>query len=253
MKAIVTYILLTAFRDRLFFGLLVAVYVATAICIFLGGLPLLENRESAVSYMAAAIRIIGIIGMVVFACFHVRQAFENKEIDVFVTRPLRRSQLVVAYALGFVVVSLVFISIAALPVVWYSYEQWQGLLAWMGSLILEQALIITFALFAAFTFSSATLAVITTLGIYTLCRMSAYFMFMVENMRSRSEGVMEWMGNFLYWISMMFPRFDYFAPSRWLVYGLENSTALLLAITQVAIYFPLLLTATILDFRKRQF
>src|SRR5271155_3737620 len=97
----IRYILITALRDWLFIGLLAGILLATAVSATLGSTAFIEEKEMTVTFAAGAARLILMVGMIVFVCFHIRNAFDTKEIDVILSRPISRSNLVISYWLGF--------------------------------------------------------------------------------------------------------------------------------------------------------
>ena len=80
MKKIIQYIILTAVRDWLFLGLLLAVFGVFGVSNLLGYTALVEESAIQTTIFAGICRLILIIGMVVFICFRISQSFENKEI-----------------------------------------------------------------------------------------------------------------------------------------------------------------------------
>src|SRR5471030_2906314 len=102
----IRYILITALRDWLFIGLLACVLCAAAISATLGNTAFLETQEMTITFAAGSARVILMVGLIVFVCFHIRSAFDTKEIDVIMSRPISRSNLVIAYWLGFAFVAL---------------------------------------------------------------------------------------------------------------------------------------------------
>ena len=87
----IRYVLLTATRDRLFIGLLVGILVAAYISSVLGSTAMLEPEQMTLSFTAASARVIIMIGIIVFIGFHMRNAFDAKEIDVLLSRPISRT------------------------------------------------------------------------------------------------------------------------------------------------------------------
>ena len=144
----IRYILITALRDWLFIGLLVGVLLATAISATLGGTAFLEEKEMTLTFACGSSRLILMIGLIVFVCFHIRNAFDTKEIDVILSRPISRSNLVIAYWLGFALVAF----LLTIPVVgimgMLGVINWAGYAGWAASLFLEAALVVALALFS---------------------------------------------------------------------------------------------------------
>jgi hypothetical protein len=54
-------------------------------------------------------------------------------------------------------------------------------------------------------------------------------------------------------VSTIVPRLDFFAKTQWLVYGFDTSQDWIVWVVQTAVFLPLLLLASIADFRRKQF
>ena len=249
----IRYIMITALRDWLFVGLLFSVLCASAISATLGSTAFLEEREMTITFAAGSARIILIIGLIVFVCFHIRNAFDTKEIDVIMSRPISRSNLVISYWLGFSFVALL-LTIPVLAVVgMIGVNNWNGFFGWACSLILEDLLVIALALFSAFTLRSAVTAVIACMGLYVVSRMMAFFVVTSQSGLAIGNIKYIFMKYVLILISTLVPRLDFFAKTEWLIYGFNTSQDWIVFVTQTAVFLPLLLLASIIDFRRKQF
>lgn len=254
MKTNIHYILLTAMRDWLFAGLLLGVLFAAMISSAMGDMAMLEPEQLKISYSAAASRLVLVMGLIVFTCFHVRHAFDSKEIDVFLSRPISRPNLVISYWLGFSFVAI----LLALPTIaivqFVGPLNMQGFWLWAGTLSLELMLVVAAALFSSFTLKSGVSSVMATLGFYVLARMMGFFiatansslLFRSQEMNEMSRWVMEC-------LAIVVPRLDFFAKTNWLVYGIPQNSEIYHAVLQAVIFIMLLLAATIVDFRRKQF
>ncbi len=246
------YILITALRDWLFVGLSGAILAAMAIAHFLGGTAVAEQWQMTAAYMAGSVRAIITGGMIVFVCFHVRRMFENREVEVILTRPISRTSFVIAYWLGFAVVSFCFaLPIAAamrivLPI------RTADIAYWAFSLQLEMLLLIAFALFVSLILRTAVVSVIISFAFYAISRMMGFFLYLFETPPSPSA-FFAYTENALQLISYIMPRLDLYAKSAWLIYGTESDMHMLLCVAQSAIYIPLVLAMAICDFRRKQF
>jgi ABC-type transport system involved in multi-copper enzyme maturation permease subunit len=248
----IRYILITALRDWLFIGLLAGVLIATAISAVLGSTAFLEEQEMTLTFATGSARIILMMGLIIFVCFHIRSAFDTKEIDVILSRPISRSNLVLSYWLGFAFVgTLLCLPVIALTAV-MGVPNWPGFAAWAASLLLEMALVVALALFSAFTLRSAVSSVIACMGFYVLSRMMAFFVFTAQSGMFNSEKYigLKWALEF---IATVVPRLDLFAKSEWFIYGLKSPQEWYVFAAQALIFVPLLLVATTLDFRRKQF
>jgi hypothetical protein len=248
----IRYILITALRDWLFLGLMIGVLFATGISAILGGTAFLEEQEMTLTFASGAARVILMIGLIVFVCFHIRNAFDTKEIDVILSRPISRTSLVVAYWLGFSLVSLLLTLPLAGILALIGVANWSGYLGWTASLLLEGGLVVALALFSAFTLRSAVASVLACMGFYVLSRMMEFFVLTAQSGFAHGKQY-ELFSYILTVISTMVPRLDLFTKSEWLVYGFNTSQEWIVFVTQAAIFVPLLLLATIADFRRKQF
>lgn len=246
------YVLLTAFRDWLFIGLFLAVIVAGVISATLGSTAFLEEQAMKITYAAASSRLILMVGLIVFVCFHIRQAFDSKEIDVMLSRPVSRGHIVVAYWISFAVVALLLAVPVAGMVALFGLLNTPGFLGWAASLFLEACLVVALALFSSFTLRSAVTSVLATMGFYVLSRMMAFFIITAD---APSMQIMPYklLGYVLTAVSTLVPRLDFYAKTEWLVYGFKIPPESYLFAVQTLIFVPILLLVTILDFRRRQF
>ncbi|MFO0388763.1 MAG: hypothetical protein ACK502_03470 [Alphaproteobacteria bacterium] len=252
MLTSIRYILLTAFRDKLFIGVLIGVVCAAAISATLGSTAFLEEQQMTLTYAAGSARLILAVGLIVFVCFHIRSAFDSKEIDVMLSRPISRSNLVVAYWLGFSVVALLLVVPVVGVIAALGLLNMEGYMGWAISLLLEASLVVALALFSAFTLKSAVTSVLACMGFYVLSRMMAFFVIAAD---APSMGQMPYLilKYVLKAISSIVPRLDFFAKTEWLVYGFTVPQEWYWFVLQAAIFIPLLLIAAILDFKRKQF
>lgn len=250
----VRYVLLTATRDRLFFGLLVGVLAAAYISNVLGSTALLEAAQMSVTFTAAAARVIIMIGLIVFIGFHMKNAFEAREIDVLLSRPISRTTLVVSYWVGFAAVALLLVLPTIMLVGLLGTINQTGFLLWALSLLLESLLVVSITLFAALTLQSGVATVLASLAMYTLSRMMGFFV--VATKGNALFGHLEF-GIGARWlmqgISTVIPRLDFYAKSSWLVYGAKSYDDLYLFLMQSAVFIPLLVAASVIDFKRKQF
>ncbi len=250
----VRYILLTALRDWLFGALMIGVIACSMVAHLLGGTALVETQEMTLSYVSASSRIVIVGGLIIFACFHVRNAFDTREIDMFLARPITRANLVFSYWLGFAVVA----TILVLPTVGFVALQGlldkPGFIYWSISLLVECWLAVAVALFASFTLRSAVTSVLASIGFYVLGRMMGFF---IITTKSAFLFDTQWLNAILTGslkgVSVIMPRLDFFAKSEWLIYGVRNMQDYQLGLIQAGVFIPLLIFATIADFRRKQF
>ncbi len=258
MKTNIRYILLTALRDWLFAGLLLGVCFAVLISSAMGDMAMVEPERLKVVYAAASCRMLLVLGLIVFVCFHVRQAFDNKEIDVFLSRPISRPNLVLSYWLGFATAALLLIvpTLAILWLVGAADINLVGFWAWAGTFFLEGMLVVAVALFCSFTLKSGVTSVLAAFGFYILSRMMGFFIATSQSsLLFNSREVNELSRTLMEYLAIVVPRLDFFAKTEWLIYGSQSDSMSMiwLPLIQAAIFIPLLLAAATIDFKRKQF
>ena len=72
MKSIIRYVLLTAARDKLFVGMLCLIALTVLLGGFLGSTALAEQPQMVSTYIAGGVRMVTVLGFVLFVCFHLR-------------------------------------------------------------------------------------------------------------------------------------------------------------------------------------
>lgn len=251
MKTTIKYILLTALRDRLFAGLFVAIIASFGLSLFVGQTAIVEEMQMGLVYMAGSTRIVLLIGLIVFVCFHVRRAFDNREIEVMLSRPISRSGFIVAYWLGFVITSILLIIPFAALIFWIS-RNLGGTLIWTASFFLETSLVLAFAIFASMILRSAVTAVLLCFAFYFISRLLGFFIYILDKPVADTVKDIA-MNGLLKFISMIVPRLDLFSQSKWLVYGVPDAGTIAILVVQAGIYIPFLLFVAMYDFKRKQF
>lgn len=250
----IRYVLLTAMRDRLFFGLLVFVLIAAYLSSVLGSTAMLETEQMTLAFTAASARVIIMVGIIVFIGFHMRNAFDAREIDVLLSRPISRSTLVISYLLGFAAVAtcLVVPTVGLMALIGPLNQT--GFWLWSLSLLLESWLVVAVALFASLTMKSGVGTVLSSLAVYTLSRMMGFFLATTHSGSVFREQEVDQGAHWLMdAVSVIVPRLDFFAKSNWLIYGAKSYEDLYLFLMQAAVIIPLLVAASAIDFMRKQF
>lgn len=255
MRTVIRYILITALRDRIFISMLAAILLVTGISSALAATSMIEVREMTLAFSGAASRLILMLGLIVFVAFHIRHAFESREIDVLLSRPISRPKLVISYWAAFSVVATIMSLMVTVVMYVTGPLNMAGFMGWAGSLLLEALLMVAFTLFGALILKSGVGVVLAAIGFYALSRMMGFFLATMGG-RTLFEKA-EW-NLYARWVvdglAILIPRLDFFAKTRWLSYGMaEGASEALLFVTQTAVFVPLLLAAAIIDFRRRQF
>lgn len=249
----IRYILLTAQRDSLFFGLALSIIFASYVAFFLGSTAVVEEGQTSLVYTAGISRIVLMLGLVIFVAFQIRRSFENREIDLMLVHPISRTKFILSYIIGYGVIAGFFVLFAAAVLYAFAYysdakPDINGFGIWTLSVFLEAVIIASLALTSSLILRSTVLTVFLCLGFYVLSRMAGFVLIIVT--RPWSKGITD---EAFAQISKFVPRLDFFGKTEWLLYGYKSYEEVYLFAAQAAIYITLLLTIAIYDFKKKEF
>jgi hypothetical protein len=254
MKPIIRYILITASRDWLFLGLILFMLIAAFISMFLGSAAVSEQNLMQIAYLAGSSRLILVVGMTLFICFHIRRSFDNREIEYNLSRPISRNQFVYAYFLGFSLLSTIITIPLILLLLTLFKVKLLVILLWSASLLFEILIMSSFAILASLILRSAVSAVLACFCFYLISRIIGFAVSSIIIPKQLSGmSITTLMESFLKITSIFLPRLDLFAKSKWLVYQNIDIALFNVVVLQTLIYIGLILVMSLLDFRKRQF
>ncbi|MFO1242758.1 MAG: hypothetical protein U1E36_06110 [Rickettsiales bacterium] len=254
MRTLIRYVLLTALRDRLFVALPAVMIMAFMISSVLSRTSMIEEQAMQATFVAGTFRLILALGTAVFVCFHVRQAFDAKEIDVMLSRPISRASLILSYWLGFSIVATLSTIIAIVFIFLSGPVTWDGFGVWILSWIVELWVVVAIALFASITLRSAVISVIFSMTLYVLSRLMGYFLATIKSRLVFDSVIMNEISRYsIKGLAIFVPRLDMFAKTSWLTQGIANANEVLLFAAQGIVIIPLLLAVAIIDFYRRQF
>lgn len=249
----IRYVLLTAQRDSLFFGLAFSLIFASYVAFFLGGTAVVEEGQTSVVYSAGISRLVLMLGLIIFVAFQIRRSFENREIDLMLVHPISRTKFIISFIIGYGVIAGFFVLFAATVLYGFAYfsdakPDINGFAIWTGSVFFEAVIIASLALTSSLILRSTVLTVLLCLGFYVLSRMAGFVLLIVT--KPGNNGVSY--ESFSH-ISKFIPRMDFFGKSEWLLYGFKSYDEVWLFLTQAVIYITLLLCIAIYDFKKKEF
>lgn len=255
METTIRYVLYTAIRDWLFVGIIATLALSIFLSYFLGSTVMIEKDLMLTELTSASARAVLVVGMIVFVCFHVRKAFENKEIELMLSRPISRGKFILGYWLGFCIVAILMLSLVTGFMMVFSKFNPQGLSLWTTTMAFEIMIIIAFAVFSSIILKSSVSSVLLCFGFYLTSRMMGFFSYILEKNISTDLFSFDYISQKIIWLtSYLLPRLDLFSQSSWLTYGIEiTNSSWLLPIIQSLIYIPLLLIFAALDFNRKEF
>jgi ABC-type transport system involved in multi-copper enzyme maturation permease subunit len=270
-RPLVGYILTAARRDKLMLTLLVMIATGASLSVFLGSAALAERAQFSLVFGAGGLRFLGVMGIVMFVCFYMRRAFEHKEVEFLLSRPISRMTFLFSHAAAFMLLAALTAFAVVLPMLLVGKPNPGGLLAWGLSLGVEYAVMATTALFFSMVLSSAAGSALATLGFYTLARLIGTLLGISASVLDNH--LVNILGRIMDVISIVVPRLDLMAQTSWLIYGVEGSAGIGLlkgsgayaeammthlgvlgfVSVQGVLFIALLLAATAFDFARRRF
>jgi ABC-type transport system involved in multi-copper enzyme maturation permease subunit len=254
---ILKYIIINAIRNRIYLGLMIFLIIAIAISIFIGSTSFVEQQQFTVAYIAGLSRVIIQFGMILFACLTISKAFENKEIEFLISKPISREQFILSYFAGFAIAGIIILLPLFFIMLLLCKLNYIGFLLWTTTLTCEMILTICFAILSSFILKNSFTAIFASCGFYIIARLMGIFTLSIESfseIASDSSYLMhEPLKILLKTLSVIFPRFDLLAETKWLNYGINDFSSFKIIFYQVLIYLPLMIHMAFHDFRKKQF
>lgn len=270
-KYLVKYVLTAALRDKLILTLALMMSMVAAVGAFMGSTAVTEQDRFALVFSAGGLRFLGVTGLILFCCFYIRRAFENKEVEFLLSRPISRLSFLVSHAVAFSILSFLTAFAIMLVVAVIGRPDTAGLLVWGASLAVEFSIMSIAALFFSMVLPSAAGSALSTMGFYALSRViGTLFSIMAL---PPSNWFFAVMNSAMELISILIPRLDLMGQTTWLVYGVKESVGIKflpaadsyayalighLGLTgfigvQGILFAGLLLLASSYDFLRRQF
>ena len=248
---LVSYVLLAALRDRLIPALLSMLIVAASLSFIIGSAAVVESGQFALVYASGTLRFVGVFGLVLFVVFHMRRSFENRDVDYLLSRPIGRTSFVVSHAAAFSVLAIAMGIAVTLAVMGATpHSRYPALMLWGTSVVAEYLIMVNVALFFSMVLTTATTGVLATLALYGLARIMGELLGILA--KDISSHWMYELGRSVKVIGLIVPRLDLMGQTSWLIYGDQTIGYGFIAV-QVVVYIGLVLSATVVDLKRRQF
>lgn len=249
---LVQYVLTAAVRDRLILSFVVLIALGISLSLFMGGAAIVEKRQFVLTFAGGGLRLVGIMGLVLFVVFHVRRSFEHKDVEFLLSRPIGRVQFLLSFAAAFSLLA-VFMGLAVTGGVASLSSEFfsRGQMLWGTSMIMEFVIMVNVALFFSMWISSAAIAAMVTFGFYVLARMMGQILGILDH---GTAGVTwEALDVVMQAISVVTPRLDLMGQTSWLLYGVGDGNDFAFVIMQGTVFTILVLSAALIDLVRRQF
>ncbi len=250
---LVKYVMTAALRDRLMLVLALMVIVGGALSVFLGSSAVIEPDRFALVFAATGLRFAGAVGIILFIVFHIRRAFDSRDVEFLLSRPLSRTAFICSHALAFSLLALIVSGVVVVSIFAVSpHTAASGVILWAASLAAEFVIMANAALFFAMVLPSATAGALASIGLYVLARLMGELLGIVYT-GSYSYGY-RYLALSMKIVSLIIPRLDLMGQSSWLVYGTHSSAVGIgYILAQGIVYSLLLASAALIDLVRRQF
>ena len=246
------YVLAAAVRDRLILSMLIVMALGGALAVFMGTAAYIEKYQFVLVFSAAGIRILTVLGLVLFCVFFIRRSFDNKDVDYLLSRPISRVSFILSHALAFSLIAAL-LAVAAQVTVYFSAPITFGpqQLIWTLSLFFELMIMANAALFFAMVLPSASTSAMVVFGLYILSRTIGILLGIIASGLTNTP-MMKGLSFVMEFVSIIIPRLDLMTQTNWLLYGVEDISVLFIC-AQGLIFSGLLVTSAMVDLVRRQF
>ena len=251
--SLITYVLKAAIRDRLIIAMLVLIALTASMSIFMASSAITEQDQFLAVYSSGSLRILGVLGLVIFTAFFVRRSFDAKDVEFLLSRPISRVSFILSHAAAFSILGILVGLASAIALLVISPDLFgEALLLWTASVIAEAIIVVNMAFFFAMFLSSAATAVLAVLAFYVLSRMMGQILGILES--GTAGPVMDGVQIAMNMVSALTPRLDLMGQSTWLVYGIDSSPiGLTLLAIQGSVFLFVVLVAALIDLVLREF
>ena len=248
MRGLISYILICAKRDTFFKAFALVMLLAFLFSFMLGSTMITESTQSTIALFASYLRIFGVFAVVLFIIFHIKSAFDNKEMDMILSKPISLLEFVLYYYISLFIICFG-ISVLSCSCLIVSGALKIGAISWSIGFLMEMLVTVFFSLFVVLSIRNHIVASFATIIFYLLCRILGFYFISFNNPVStiRTSAYGRWAHDILHKISYLFPRFDIFTKSEWLLY---NNILVLDSLLLGGVYILLLYFMTVFDLKK---
>lgn len=250
--SIARYTLLEALRNRLLWLALILVAAGLAFTQFLQQVAITESSQIQAALLAALLRVGAVFMLASFVVTSMVREFNDKVMELVLSRPLRRSSYFLGKLAGYAAVALALALLFSLPLALFAPAARVAL--WSLSLACELLLVAAFALFCVLTLTQVTSALAAVAGFYLLARSIGALQIMAANPLSSGLSFGQQTVNVIVdAIAFLLPGLDRMTQTGWLIYAAPTAAEMLQLLAQTAVYALLLCGAALFDLQRKNF
>jgi len=246
------YILMAAFRDKLFFAILGLLAIVISLSTFFGSSIVVEQDQFARGFAAYGFRLFGVITIVMFVASYLRRSFEARDIDYLLSRPISRVKFVLTHAAAFSCIAIMAaILLGATTILFEKSTLHSGVWLWWISIAVEFVIMANVAMFFAFVMVSLTACLASIFAFYLLSRLIGNILGILQ--KDQVSELMQILAKLMEMVSIFIPRLDMMGQTKWILYGIQDGISFPFVLGQCAVFLAMVIGAAILDMHKRQF
>ena len=250
--SLISYVWRAAIRDKLIISMLVLIALSVSMAVFMASAAITEKDQFSAVYMAGSLRIVSILGLVLFTVFYIRRSFEARDIEFLLSRPISRTSFIISHACALSLIAIIISALCSICLMFPGLNvNLNGFYLWALSVAIESVIMVNVALFFSMFLSSAVSAILAVMAFYALGRMIGQILGILKagTAGPNFEGLEITMKA----ISVLTPRLDMLGQTSWLIYGVEGYTDIIMVIAQIAAFLFLVVCAALIDLLTRQF
>ena len=249
---IARYTLLEARRNRLLWLALILVAGGLAFTQFLQQVAITESNQIQAALLAAVVRFGAVFMLASFVVTSMVREFNDKVMELVLSRPLRRSSYYFGKLAGYAAVALALALVSSLPLALFAPMPQVAL--WGLSLACELLIVTAFALFCVLSLTQVISALAAVAGFYLLSRSISALQIMAANPLSDGPSLGQQLVNLIIdAIAFLLPGLDRMTQTAWLIYKEPTPTEITQVLAQTAVYVLLLCGAALFDLQRKNF
>ena len=248
---IARYTLLEALRNRLLWLALILVAAGLGFTQFLQQVAITESNQIQAALLAAVVRVGSVFVLASFVVTSMVREFNDKVMELILSRPLRRSSYFFGKLAGYAAIALALALISSLPLALFAPAQQVAL--WGLSLACELLIVTAFSLFCVLSLTQVISALAAVAGFYLLSRSISALQIMAANPLSDLSLGQQLVNFVIDAIAFLLPGIDRMTQTGWLIYSAPDPAEILTALAQTAAYVLLLCGAALFDLQRKNF
>ncbi len=249
---IARYTLIEALRNRLFWLALMVVAAGLAFTQFLQQVAITESTQIQAALLAALLRVGAVFMLASFVVTSMVREFNDKVMELILSRPIRRSSYFFGKLAGFALVALSLALVFSLPLALFAPAPRVAL--WGMSLACELLIMTSVSLFCVLSLAQVLSALAAVTGFYLLGRAIGALQIIAANpLADGTVPAQQFINLAVDAIAFLLPGLDRMTQTGWLIYGAPNPDEVMGLLAQTAVYLVLLCSAALFDLQRKNF